>query len=430
MRKVPYEQLYPRPLTAADYTQEKTYRHTRLPVSRASTLHPDAYTSPEFYAIEQERVFGTSWVAVGCLDDLDQPGDVIVADVAGQSIIITRAKKGELRAFYNVCRHRGAKLLDDDCTRVKGSRIRCPYHSWAYDLSGACIGTPLFEGSDIPPDQQGIFDMSNVEAFDRADYGLFPVRVASWGFLIFVNLNPDAAPLAEQLGDLPRRCDNYRLAEWEVVREKSYHIQANYKLVGENFMEYYHLPWVHPELIKVSRMEDHYRWQGPGLYTGLTTTPISQNTESGGWLGLPPVSTLNAANQVSGRFIWLFPNIALNILPNHCFIMLANPAGPDQTLERCRLLVHPESKANPASKQAIDDLLGFWDLVNRQDIEIVERVQAGLKTRPYVGGRMCYHFEEPLHRYQNMVIDKMVGLERIPPGDEQETVPMFGPKRG
>lgn len=420
-----YQQLFSQTLTAADYVKEETYQHTRLPVELAFTLLPEAYTCPDFYVLEQERVFGTSWVMVGFIHQVQKAGDVIVAEVAGQSVIVTRAKNGRLQAFYNVCRHRGAQLLDPDCTQVKANRFRCPYHSWAYDLEGNCIGTPLFEGSDIPEDQQGIFDMSQTKRFDRADYGLFPVRVDSWGFLVFINLEAEAAPLAEQLGDLPQRFANYRLEEWQVVRQKTYDMQANYKLIGENFMEYYHLPWVHPELIQVSRMEDHYRWQGPGLYTGMTTTPISQNSGSGGWQGLPPLSSLSEVNRTSARFIWLFPNIAINILPNHFFIMQTQPVGPGRTIEQTFLMAHPESLANEGAETAVDELLDFWDLVNRQDIEIVERVQAGLRLKPYRGGRMCYHFEEPLHRFQNMIIDRMVGVRRIPEGDAEPSVPMF-----
>ena len=133
--------------------------------------------------------------------------------------------------------------------------------------------------------------------------------------LIFVNLNPDAPSLRTQLGDLPERLSGYRLDEWRLVRAKGYQVEANYKLVGENFMECYHLPWVHPELIKVSRLENHYRWQGPGMYTGMCTTPISQNTEAGGWQGLQPLGNLRGADAVSGRFVWLFPNAAINVLP-------------------------------------------------------------------------------------------------------------------
>lgn len=422
--KVKYSELYPERFRPEDYLNPNTYRYTRAGVESALTLIPEAYTDGVFYRLEQERVFGNSWVAVALVGDVARPGDIKVVEVAGQSIIITRNKAGELRAFYNVCRHRGAMMLDKECTAVKSARIRCPYHSWAYDLDGNCIGTPLFEGSDIPEEMQGAFSMGGVDKFSREDYPLFSVNVASWGFLIFVNLAENPPPLSQQLGDLPERLAPYRLEEWVVRREKPFIFKANYKLVGENFMEYYHLPWVHPELIKVSRMEDHYRWQGRGMYTGMMTWPISSGDE-GGWLGLPPMSGLEGQYLDSARFIWLFPNVSLSVLPNHTFVMITRPGGPAYTIEDTYILVHPESLQNDGAEAELDQLTEFWTLVNDQDIDIVEKVQAGLSMRPYRGGRMCYHFEEPLHRYQNMVIDKMVGIERIPEGDPEEARPMF-----
>jgi len=378
-------------LQPADYTKPETYRNNRPEVTRAMTLIPDAYTSEAFYDLEQERVFATSWVLVACLSDFKQAGDSVVANVAGQSVVVVCNKEGDLRAFYNVCRHRGVQLVDEDCRHVR-KLFRCPYHNWAYDYDGNCLGTPLFTNSDIPEDQQGIFDMSDVKAFDKADYGLYPVRVETWGFMVFVNLDPDAAPLTEQLGDLPERCAQYRLTEWEVVREKVFDIKANYKLIGENFMEYYHLPWVHPELVKVSRMQDHYRWQGAGMYTGMTTWPVSQNSEAGGWEGVTSVSFLTETNQNAGRFIWLFPNTALVLLPNHCVLLITQPDGPARTIETLRLLAHPDSLTSDNSEEGLDQLLSFWNLINVQDIEIVEKVQQGLSNKAYDGGRMCYHF--------------------------------------
>jgi choline monooxygenase len=424
-RTDPNTKLDPRPIPAEDFTREETYRRTRVPVDLASTLLPDAYTSPEFFAIERERVFASSWIPVGCTSQVEGPGQTLVAEVAGRSIIVTRDKAGELRAFHNVCRHRAAKLLEEGCQVIRNNRIRCPYHSWTYDLEGTCLGTPLFEGADIPEDQRGIFDMSDVKGFDKADYGLMAVNIDSWGFLVFINLDPDAAPLEEFLGDLPERCSGYRLDEWRVVREKRYEIASNYKLIGENYMEFYHLPWVHPELVKVSRMEDHYRWQGPGMYMGFCTTPISQNTDAGGWQGLPPVGSLSRTDAESGRFIWLFPNTAVNVLPNHSFVMITRPDGPGRTLEDTYILAHPESLGSAEADDELNQLAKFWDLVNVQDIEIVERVQEGISNPAYRGGRMCYRFEEPLHRYQNMVIDRMVSIDRIPPGDQEESVRMF-----
>ena len=267
--------------------------------------------------------------------------------------------------------------------------------------------------------------MTGLKAFDRADYGLLPVQVEAWGCLVLVNLDPQAQPLSEWIGDLPVRLGDYDLAEWSIQRHKTYHFRANWKLVAENFMEYYHLPWVHPELIKVSRVEDHYRYQGPGMYTGMTTSPVSPNTETGGWLALPPKKDLNAADAVSARFIWLFPNIALSVLPNHVFMMMVTPEGPAHTVEETYLLSHADSMAPPGAEGELDNLAGFWDRVNQQDIWIVERVQAGLaESAAYTGGRMCYRFEEPVHRFQNMVIDRMVGVARIPPGDLTESAPV------
>lgn len=406
------------------FVREETYAPTRRPVELAETLLPEGYSSEEFFAVEQERVFRSSWVAVGCLAQVRERGQVFVTEVGGRSIFVTRNGDGELRAFYNVCRHRGTRLLASDECQVKRF-IRCPYHSWAYDLDGKCVGTPLFTGSDIPPDQQPIFDMEGVKGFDKADYGLLPVAVDSWGPLVFVNLDGDGGPLSEQLGDLPERASGYRLTEWEVARVNYYEIGANYKLVAENFVEYYHLPWVHPGLVQVSPVEAHHRWQGPGMYSGFCTSPIAPDTDDAGWQrGLPAISGLSPSDAISARFVWLFPNVALNILPNHLFVILARAITPRLTLETTYLLTHPESSADKDSEQ-VDALAKFWDEVNREDIEIVERVQDGLDSTPFPGGRMCYRFEEPVHRFQNMVIDRMVGVRRVPAGDEVEGMPMF-----
>lgn len=407
------------------FTEPETYTQTRRPAPVARTLVPSAYTSEEFFAIERQRVFGASWVAVGCIDRLREPGDVLVADIAGQSIFVVRTRARELRAFYNVCRHRGTRLLRPEETKVR-RWIRCPYHSWAYDYDGRCIGTPMFDDSRIPDDQRAAFEMSEGAAFDRRDYGLLPVAVDSWGPLVFANLSEDPPPLADHLGDLPQRSAGYRLSDWTIARVGDYEIAANYKLVAENFMEYYHLPWVHPGLVKVSPIDAHYRWQGPGMYSGFCTTPIAPDTEDGGWGGgLPPITGLREADARSARFAWVFPNVAVNILPNHIFLIHAQPVSPRCTHETTYLLVHPEASEHADLDVAVEQLAAFWDGVNREDIDIVERVQQGLDTTPFPGGRLCYRFEEPLHRFQNMVIDHMIGHPRIPAGDPTDSLPMF-----
>ncbi len=351
----------------------------------------------------------------------------MVVELAGRSLIVCRNRSGELRVHHNVCRHRGARLLAEERGRVERF-FQCPYHAWAYDLDGACLGTPLFTPeAGIPPDQEGIFDTAGVKAFDRADHGLYPARVESWGGLVFVCLDSDAPALAEDLGDLASRLEGYRLGEHRLLRRAEYEIEANWKLVAENFMEYYHLPWVHPGLVKVSPMKAHHRWQGAGMYVGFCTSPIAANSDDGGWQGLPALGTLDGSDAVSARFAWLFPNVAINALPNHTFLLLPRPTSAGRTSEVAYLLAHPEcaDAAGDGLEAEADALLAFWDEVNREDIGIVERVQAGLSDPAYTGGRMCYRFEESVHRFQNMVVDRVLGIRRVPAGDDVVEQPMF-----
>jgi choline monooxygenase len=417
-----------RPLARAAFSAPETYAQTRLPVDLASTLIPDAYTSADYFELEQQRVFAGSWVGVAMTSEVAEPGDFVVVEVAGRSLIVCRNKDGELRAFDNVCRHRGAQLCA--AGGHVGRFFQCPYHAWAYDLDGALLGTPLFTpDSQVPVDQRAAFDMSDVKAFEKADYGLHAVRVTSFGPIVLVCLDPDVRPLDELYGDLTERLAGYRMDEWRVARTKTYEIDANWKLVAENFMEYYHLPWVHPGLVKVSPINAHYRWQGTGTYIGFCTSPISSNADEGGWDGLPAIADLDEVDAVSARFVVLFPNVALSVLPNHVFVMLMRPTSAGHTSEQTYLLTNPESHDQVGSEAAIDELMRFWDSVNVEDVEIVEVVQRGLANTSYTGGRMCYRFEESVHRFQNLEIDRMLGIDRIPEGDAGEQVPMFARDR-
>ncbi len=414
----------PRPVPAAAFARQETYAATRLPVDLASTLIPDAYTSPEFFALERDRVFAHGWVPVCVLDEVAEPGAFVTVEVAGTSVIVCRTKAGELRAHHNVCRHRGARLCAEASGRV-ARFFQCPYHAWAYDLEGRCLGTPLFTPeAGIPEEQRHLFDMEAVKAFDIADHGLHPVRVAVFGCLVFVCLDPDTPALESQLGDLGERLAGYRIGTHRLVHRASYEIAANWKLVAENYMEYYHLPWVHPGLVKVSPMADHHRWQGPGKYVGFCTSPIAANTDDGGWKGLPDMPGLEGADAYSARFAWLFPNIAVNALPNHTVLLMTFPVSPTHTREVLYMLADPGSleAAGQLADEQVANLVAFWDDVNREDIAIVERVQRGLADPAYTGGRLCYRFEESVHRFQNMLIDQVLGIVRVPGGDGSELV--------
>lgn len=399
-----------------DFTDPATYEKTRLPVSEATTLIPEAYYSDEFFAFEQERLWAGSWACVGYECQVSQPGDILNVQCGGDSILVVRNKAKKLNGFYNVCRHRGAQLVKEAATRC--SVIRCPYHSWGYSLDGQLLGAPYFQGLDIPASAAEQFRLRAEEegTFCKSDYGLLKVDIESWGGMIFCNMSGDAGPLSDWLGDLPERFCRYPLGELQLARRKSYEIKANWKLVAENFMEYYHLPAVHPELCNISGFADHHRYQGPGMYTGMCTSPLSEDPNTVR-LDLPNFYGINPTESQSAYFIMLFPNMALWIFPNHLVTLLFRPASAGLTIESLDILIHPSANEQLDIDGRLDRITKFWDMVNWQDIKIVESVQKGLATGPYSGGRMCYEFEEPVHRFQNMVIDRLLGIVRIPPGD-------------
>jgi len=397
-----------------DFTREETYKFSRVPVQLAHTLIPDAYRTEGFFQVERERVWNKSWVCVGYTSQLKEPGDTIVSTLGVQPIFVLRDKSKALRAYYNVCRHRGSQLVEHD---GKQDIIRCPYHSWGYSLEGKLLGTPYFKGLDVPESERALYDTSEVKEFCKEDYGLLPLKVTTWGCFVFVNGDPNAMELSEWLGDLPERFARHPLQELELHSRKIFHVQANWKLIAENFMEYYHLPWVHPELTTVSGVNEHHRYQGHGMYTGMCTSPLTQNPDSALNVELPAMPGLNSTEARSAYWILLFPNIALFLLPNHLFTLLLKPDGYGRTVESADLLVHPNVWRSENAKEKLDSIFKYWDMVNGQDIRAVERVQAGLQAKAYLGGRMCFRFEEPIHRFQNMVIDHMVGCVKVPEGD-------------
>ncbi|MFN0055993.1 MAG: aromatic ring-hydroxylating oxygenase subunit alpha [Planctomycetales bacterium] len=411
-----------------DFTDPATYAPLRRGVEQAVTLIPDAYRSDEFYRLEQDRVWSQSWVAVGYVTEIPRPGDTLVAEVAGQSIFVVRNRDSELRAFHNVCRHRGSRLIAEN-TNCKV--IRCPYHGWGYGLDGKLLGTPYFQGLDVPADVQNVYQMTPGVAaeFQQEDYPLLPVHVRTWGGLLCVNLSPQPIPFDEWIGDLPQRFCRHPLHEMELVRRRTYQIQANWKLIAENFIEYYHLPWGHPELCNVSGFNNHYRYQGPGMYTGMGTIPLTNDPKTVSF-DLPELPGLDDTESQSAYFVLLFPNIALWMFPHHLLTLLFRPASAGVTIEHLDMLVHPSAKSIPDFDAITDRILKFWIFVNDQDIRLVENVQRGLQSSAYGGGRMCYHFEEPVHRFQNMVANQMTGRFQTPPGDSREEAPTLARPNG
>lgn len=395
-----------------DFTKEETYFATRPPFDRAMTLMADAYRSRKFFELERNLVFAKSWVCVGYTSQVPQPGDVFLTTVAAQPLIITRDNDDEIRGFYNVCRHRGSRLIDEDGNYES---IRCPYHSWRYSLDGCLLSTPFFHAKNNS--KVDSLDHSDEEKiFNKKDFPLFSVNVDVWGCFIFVNLNSDPIPLTEWLGDLPDRLKRYPLRDLGLVARKHYALKANWKIVAENFTENYHLRWVHPKLTQFSKLENKYRFQGPGMYNGWCTSPLTPNPTTVD-MQLVPHNTLNETEKNSAYFFLVFPNLCLFVLPDHIFALLYQPSETGETQETGDMLVLPSTMNDPDTKYRIGKIHEFWHEVNLEDQEAVERVQKGMAAQVYQGGRMSPQYEEPVHRFQNMVINCMVGNTSIPAGD-------------
>ena len=238
---------------AAPWSGPEFWASIRADVWSALGLPPTAYADEAFFVDEQSRLFGRAWTGVALAAELSRPGRLLVRSVGGKSVLLTRSGE-RLRGFLNSCRHRGTELAEADCD-IRGI-IRCPYHRWSYSTDGWLVAAPLFAAS--PPSD-----------FDPADWRLVPVRVDTWGPIVFVCFDEQAPPLDVWLGDLPERLAGYRLDKWQPAHldgaTATFDVAANWKLIIENFAEYYHLPWVHPKLAKVSRVKDHYRYQGPEM---------------------------------------------------------------------------------------------------------------------------------------------------------------------
>ena len=280
------------------------------PGAVACGLPAAAYTSEAFFALENDRIFSESWVFVGLAHELAQPGDVVPVTVAGKPVLLVRDAGRAVRAFHNVCRHRCLKLVEEPGN--VGPAIQCPYHTWTYKLDGALHSTPYFGGSE---------PLSAPAGFDRAQYGLVPVRVATWHDWIFVNLNGSAPPLEDVVAPLERRFDGLDLTQMRhVVTVDLGEIAANWKLLMENFIEPYHVPFVHATTTE-QPLTDHYTLNEPGCLGCAVDVSGEAKRDD----------TLSA----DSRYLTIFPNFSLGIyFPDQVGVHLDVPLAPDLTLQR------------------------------------------------------------------------------------------------
>ena len=341
------------------------------------SLPSSAYLTPESWAWEKADILARDWFCAAREEDLANPGDHILLDIAGENILLVRDKAGTLRAHYNVCRHRGARICDaandakwglELAGGVIGGVIRCPYHGWAYGLDGSLAAAPGMSG-----------------AIDKKAFALYPVGVRSWGGFVFLNLTPDDAPdLAEALHDAPRRLANYPLEDLRTAQTLTYEVAANWKLILENYNECYHCGPVHPELCEVvpefkKNGGMHLDWEaGVPHREGATTYTASGTTTRAFFPGLSEEEKIRHKGEL------IYPNLMFSVSSDHAVAFLLWPLAEDRTRIEARFLFHKDEMQKPDFDPS--DAVDFWDLVNRQDWAVCERVQRGMASRPHAFG--------------------------------------------
>jgi choline monooxygenase len=335
----------------------------------AVALEPRLYTDPALLEAEQRLIFERTWQLAGHVSALPRPGSYITADAGDQPVLVVRDEHGGLRAYRNVCRHRGSRLLSGS-GQCKAA-IRCRYHGWTYRLDGTLIGVP--EGLGFG------------DKLDKPSLGLLPARVEELCGLVFVNVDPDATPLAQLAGDeLPRRLAPYRIETLEPFAPSTGTQPANWKAVADNYLEGYHIPIAHPGLM---RMLDYKRYdvevhdQWVVFESPMRDKPSSNRLERLYARAAKPMPGLGDGDRKVWRFVFIYPNTTIDLYPDQVNTWQMLPDGVSRT--RDTFGSYRAAGADPRTRVAQWANQKLNTLVLGEDIDLVANVQRGLRTRGY-----------------------------------------------
>jgi choline monooxygenase len=333
-------------------------------------LPPRYYRDPAVLEAEHERILERTWQLAGHVSALAEPGSYITCQAGTQPVLVVRGKDGRLRAFRNVCRHRGSRVLSGSgrC----GKAIRCRYHGWTYRLDGSLIGMP---------------EARSFGELDKSSFGLLPARVEESMGLVFVNLDLGATPLAELLGDLPRRLERYRIGSLSPYSPNEGSQPVNWKIVVDNYLEGYHVPIAHPGLM---RLLDYRRYEAEprGNYVWfeapLRDRPAGARAERLYRRLVRPMPGLDEGDVRVWRYVFIYPNTAIDLYPDQVMTWQIRPDGPRATRDSF-MAYRP---ARPGLRNRLVQRLNanLNALVHEEDVDLVTNVQAGLETRGYAPG--------------------------------------------
>ncbi len=337
----------------------------------AAALAPRLYTDPSLLDAEQELIFERTWQLAGHVSALPGPGSYITAQAGTQPVLVVRDGDGALRAYRNVCRHRGSRLLSGS-GQCKAA-IRCRYHGWTYKLSGELIGAPEA--------------LAFGDRLDKPSLGLHHARVEEMSGLVFVNLDPDATPLADLVGDLPARLERYRIPSLAPFSPSDGSQPANWKVVVDNYLEGYHIPIAHPGLMRLldyrryeTEVHDHYVW----FEAPLREQPSSNRLERLYAQFVRPMPGLSDEDRHVWRYAFIYPNTTIDLYPDQVNTWQLRPDGIARTLDVSASYRPHGTGARTRFVQWANQHLNT--IVLDEDVDLVANVQAGLQTRGYTCG--------------------------------------------
>jgi Rieske 2Fe-2S family protein len=337
-------------------------------VAPGTALEPRLYIDPDVLEHEQELIFERTWQFVGHVSSLPRTGSYITGRAGNQPVLVVRDQDGRLQAYRNICRHRASKLLSGS-GQCKGA-IRCRYHGWTYRFDGSLIGVPEA--------------LSYGERLDKSTLGLFPVRVEALCGLIFVNLDPDAMPLPQLVGDLPARLERYSIPSLEPFSPAHDQQPANWKAVVDNYIEGYHIPIAHPGLMRLLdykhydvECHENYVW----FEAPMRAKPSSNWVERLYTELVRPMPGLPQADRRVWRYAVIYPNTTIDLYPDHVGIWQIRPDGVGRTDDTYSAYRAPHSGARTRLVQWLNWRVNT--ITMDEDIDLVANVQEGFQTRGY-----------------------------------------------
>lgn len=348
-------------------------------VARAFTLPSQYYFDPAFEAAEKEKIFSRTWQIVGHTSQLPKPGSFFTTTLVGEPLLITHNSSGQVKGFYNVCKHRAGPPAQGYGERKV---FRCGYHGWTYSLDGELLNAPECEG---------------VEDFRYEDFSLTAVHTEVWAGLIFVNLNPSAEALPQVLGQLPQQAARFQLDKMQLHERRIYQMECNWKTYIDNYLEGYHLPSVHPSL---NRELD---------YSGYTTQLFSSySLQSSPIRGPENEATVQRRySQAKGddvaEYYWVFPNWMLNCYPDNVSVNIVLPVSAERSLAIFEWYFPEEVLATEVPARTVQ----FSDEIQVEDVRICEIVQKNLRSRSYSRGRYSVKQERGVHHFHGLYVQYM-----------------------